>query len=437
MKLLAVTVSYRTVPIAELERASVSSAALGRALPCLLRAPDVLEALILSTCNRTEIYAWVKDPEEALEQIRLYLEDLQGLPPGWTERRCKVLVGEEAIRHLFVVTAGLDSMVQGEAEIQGQVKDAYKAAAALGAVGPHLHALFRCALEAGKKARTSTGLSRVAHSLPRAAVRAIDAVLGELSGREVLVVGSGQVAAGSLRALSAAGARAGVAARRLGAAESLADRLGAFALPIEAVEDALVAVDAAIFATAAPQPLIGRTALGRALAARGGAPLVVVDLGLPRNVDPKAAELDSGKLGFTLYDLERLDREGFTVPGGREPQLERAMEIALAEAERCVAWFRSRPADAVAAALQAHAARIAAAEAELAANRIPGLDERQRAAVELAIRKGVRKIVHVPTVRAKEACSRGDQALVDAAWWLFGLEGGAPSDHALPKEGPG
>ncbi len=426
MKLLAVTITYRHTALADLERTAVPSVRLGDALPCLLRAPDVQEAIILSTCNRTEVYAWVKDAEVGADQVRLFLEELNGLPAGWTKSRCRVLVGENVIRHLFAVAAGLDSMVQGESEIQGQVREAYKAGADLGAVGPHLHALFRWALEAGKRARAGTGLSRAADSLPRAAARAVDASLGGLPGREVLVVGSGKMATASLRALQAAGARAGVAARRLEAAESLAERLDVFALPMDAVEDALVAVDAAVFATASPDPLLGPAQLRRVLRARQGRPLTLVDLGVPRNIDPRTADIPDGKDGLALYDLERLEREGFTDPAGREAALDRAGEIVQTEAERCVAWFRSRPADAVVAAIQAHAAAVAAAEAEQAARRIPGLDERQRAAVESAIRRGVRKIVHLPTVRAKEACSRGDEALLEAARWLFGLGGDGP-----------
>lgn len=422
MTLLAVTISHRTAPLEELERAAVPLSALTEALPCLLRAPDVREAIVLSTCNRTEIYAWVKETEPAAEQVWLFLEDLKDLPSGWTKSRGRVLAGEEVIRHLFAVTAGLDSMVQGESEIQGQVKTAYQTAAGIGAVGPHLHGLFRWALEAGKKARATTGLSRARESFPRAAVRAVDAGLGGVAGKEVLVVGSGAMAAASLRALSAAQARVGVSARRLKAAEELANQFDAFALPLEALPDALVAADAVVFATSAPHALIGPTEMRRALASRNGSPLVLVDLGLPRNVHPATAELEGGEKRLALFDLERLDRDGFTVPKGREAQLDAATQITITEAERCVAWFRAKPADAVVAAIQAQAAHVAEHEAALAVKRISGLDERQRAEVEQAIRRTVRKVVHVPTVRAKEACSRGDDNLLEAARWLFGLD---------------
>ncbi|HWO70197.1 MAG TPA: glutamyl-tRNA reductase [Actinomycetota bacterium] len=419
MKLLALVLSHRTLPIRELERVTVPETLLPGALPCLLRAPDVREAVILSTCNRTEVYAWVGDPEAAAREIRLFLEGLKGLPPGWTERRGRILVGEEVIRHLFEVAAGLDSMARGEAEIQGQVRAAYRVAAAAGAVGPHLHGLFRWALEAGKRARAATGLSREREGIPRAAVRAIEAALGALAGREVVVVGSGRIAAGSVRALARAGARPRVVARRAETARELAERFGGVGLPLAALVPAMAAADAVVFATAAPAPLAGPEEISRALAGRDG-PLVVVDLGLPRNVDPAVLALRGP---IVLYDLERLEREGFTAPGGREAQLAEASEIVLVEAERCVAWFRSRPADRVVAAIQARAARIARAEAEDALRRIPGLDERQREAVARAIHRSVRKVVHLPTVRAKEACARGDDGLVEAARWLFGVDG--------------
>jgi glutamyl-tRNA reductase len=419
MPLLALTATYRHTSLEDLERLAVDPEELAEALPCLLRAPDVREGIVLSTCNRVEIYAWVRDPEAASEQIRLFLEDLKDLPPGWTRSRTVVLRGEEVIRHLFMVAAGLDSMVVGESEIQGQVREAYKRAAALGAVGPHLHGLFRWALEAGKRARSSTGLARAHESFPKAAVRAIAACLGDLAGREVAVVGNGRMAAATARALARAEARTCVLARRPEAAEALAAEVGGTSAPLERIEGALERVDAAVFATSAPEPLLGADRLAPVLRARGGRPLVLVDLGLPRNVHPDVAELGGG---LELFDLGRLDAAGFTAPGGREAQLGAAADIVLVEAERCIAWFRSKPADAVVAAIQAQAARVAEAEARAAA-RIPGLDERQRAAVEHAIRRTVRKLVHTPTVRAKEASARGDEGLLQAARWLFGIDG--------------
>ncbi len=417
MSLLALTMSHRHVPLEDLERAAIASSELAEALPCLLRAPEVREAVVLSTCNRVEIYAWVGDPEAAAEQIRLFLEDLKDLEPGWTLGRALVLRHDEVIRHLFRVTAGLDSMVVGESEIQGQVREAYARAAALGAVGPHLHGLFRWALEAGKRARSTTGLARAHESFPRAAVRAIETALGPAHGIEALVVGNGRMARASARSLARAGARVWVAARRPEAARELADLVGGEPLTLAGLGEALAEVDAAVFATSAPEPLVGREALAPVLRARGGRPLVLVDLGLPRNVDHDVVGLD----GLRLYDLEGLDREGFTAPGGREAQLASAADLVTIEAERCVAWFRARPADEVVAAIQAQAARIAEAEARAAA-RIPGLDDRQRAAVERAIRRTVRRLVHTPTVRTKEACARGDDTLLQAARWLFGLD---------------
>jgi glutamyl-tRNA reductase len=394
----------------------------------------VLETVVLSTCNRTEIYAWVRDPEAAFDQLGLYFEELQSLPEGWVREHCGFLIGEETIRHLFAVAAGLDSMVRGESEIQGQVRTAYKQAAELGAAGPHLHALFRWALECGKRARNGTGLSKIADSLPHSATRAIEAVLHGVDGREVLVVGSGKVAAGAVRSLRAAGARVAVVARRLDAARDLATRLGGSALPFDAVDEALAAADAAVFATAAPHPLVDRTDVVRALAERNGGSLVIVDLGVPRNVDPTLSTVPRARRGLELYDLERLDREGFTGPEAREQELSRAAGIVDEEADRCISWFKARPADAIATAIQARGDEVAAAEVALALRRMPGLGDRQREAIEQAIRHGIRRILHVPTVRTKQACARGDDAVLEAARWLFDLE----VDHgfaAAPAKG--
>ena len=433
MPLLAFTMTYRDVPFDDLERVAIGNDELAEALPCLLRAPDVREALVLSTCNRVEIYTWAGDPEPATEQIRLFLEDLKDLPMGWTRDRARILVGDDVIRHLFGVTAGLDSMVTGESEIQGQVRTAYKRASAMSAVGPHLHGMFRWALEAGKRTRSTTGLGRSKDPFPRAAVHAIERILGGVEDREVLVIGNGKMAVATIRALSAAGARIGIAARRLEAAEELADGFDAFAVPLHTLEDALVRADAAVFATSAPEPLIGPAGFRRVIAERHGRPLAVVDLGLPRNIHPDTALLDGGKDGFDLFDLVRLDREGDASPAGRAAQIGAANEVALIEAEKCVAWFRSKPADAIVAAIQSQAAHVADVEAQAAA-RIPGLDERQRAAVEQAIRRTVRKVVHTPTVRAKEACARGDEHLLQAARWLFGIDGRTETGVAETEE---
>jgi glutamyl-tRNA reductase len=418
--LVAVGVSHATTPLEELERVAVPSGSLPEALPCLLRAPDVREAIVLSTCNRTEIYAWAKDVHAASEQIRLFLEDLRDLPPGWMARNARCMAGDEVIRHLFAVSAGLDSMVVGESEIQGQVRAAYRTAAALGAVGPHLHGLFRWALEAGKRARNGSGLRKARQSFPRAAVRAIEASLDTVEGREVVVVGNGVMAEASVKALATRGARVRVVARRLEAAEALAQRFDAVPLPVGALREALATADAGIFATSAPEPLVDAEDLALVLGRRAGRPLVLVDLGLPRNIDPLAGSLDAH--GLELLDLASLEAEGYTTPSGHATQLERATTITITEAERCIAWFRTRPADAVVAAIQAQAARIAEEEVAAAVGRINGLDERERAAIEQAIRRSVRKVVHLPTVRTKEACARGDDALLEAARWLFGVE---------------
>ena len=434
MPLLAVTASHRDVPLEELGRLSIPHSLLPEAVPCLLRAPAVKEALVLSTCNRTEIYTWVGDPTEAASQIQLFLEDLLHLPMGWIGPRIVIREGDEVIRHLFRVTAGLDSMVLGESEITGQVREAYRTAVAMASVGPHLHGLFRWSLEAGKRVRRTTGLARATDSFPRAARRAIDAELGGIQGKEVLVVGSGKMAAAALRRMEDDGIRLGVVARRLEAAEALAAAHGAFALPMDALEDALVAADGAVFATSAPEPLLGPDAIERVRRNRGGRPLVIVDLGLPRNVDP--GKSDPTATGIRLHDLAGLDTAGFTVPGGRDAQLTAAADIIATESERCVAWFRAKPADSVVAAIQAQARHMAETEAAAATKRIAGLDERQRAAVERAIEQTVRKVVHLPTVRTKEACARGDEHLLQAARWLFGLDDvDAELSSAVPKKG--
>ncbi len=414
MNLLTLSLTFRTASLADLERVAIREAALGEALSRLLLGREVLEAALISTCNRTEVYAWVADPGRAEAEIRSFLEDFQGLPRGWTHPRSRILHGEEAIRHLFLVAAGLDSMVLGETQIQGQVKEAYRAAAELGSLGPNLHAIFRWALEAGKKARAATGLARARRSLSRAGVEALLHHLGRADGKEVLVVGAGKMAGLSMEVLLREGARVRVAVRR---PEAARPRAGAEVISIGEMDAALVRADAAIFATASLHLVLTRERLVKVMRERGGRALVLVDLGMPRNVDPGAAELK----GVELYDLERLERDGFTGPGGWEEELERARAIALAEAEECLEWLRSRAADRVVRRIQDLAAEVAEAEAERVLRKLPGAGPSEREAVAAAIRRAVRKLVHLPTVRAKEAAARGDDSLLEAAAWLFGL----------------
>jgi len=417
LSLVALGVSHETASLADLEQIAIRPAALGDALSRLLMAPDLLEAVVLSTCNRTEIYAWARSSEPALHQTRAALEEFQGLPRGWTTERSATCSGDAVIRHLFLVAAGLESMVPGESEVQGQVREAYRVAAEIGSVGPNLHALFRSALEAGKKARAGTALAGARRGLSEAAVETVAERLGDLSDKSILIVGTGKMAGLAIPALRQRGAGVRVATRRMEAASALADRLDVQAVPMHDLATELEHMDAVVLATVAPHFLLTKEQVGRAVSSKNGRPLLIVDLGLPRNVEPAAGEIE----GVTLYDLEQLGAEGSTRSRERDAEIERARATALEEAGRCADDFRERAADEFVSRMYNMTGEIARAELERALRKVHGLDEEGRAAVEAAMSRAVRKIVHRPTVRAKEAATRGDEEMLEAAKWLFGL----------------
>ena len=430
MSLVALSLSHKTANLADLERASIRPAALGDALSRLLMESHILEAAVLSTCNRTEVYAWGENPEQTLKQIGSTLEDFQGLGRGWVSERSAVHFGDAVIHHLFLVVSGLDSMVPGEAQIQGQVRDTYRAASEIGSVGPNLHTLFRWALEAGKRARTDTALAQARRSLSTAAVEALYSKLGDLQGKRVLMVGTGKMAGMAIPVLRERGAEVRVATRRTEVASALATRLGVSAIPIHDLEKELEGADAVVFATIAPHFVLTHEQGSRLASARDNRPLLLIDLGLPRNVDPTLGELP----GMDLYDLERMSTVGLT--GGRDwdIELEKARKIALEEARACADAFRAKAANDLVSRIHDNAEDVASAELERALKKVPDLDDAGREAVEAALRRAVRKLVHVPTVRAKEAASQGDEDLLTAARYLFGFpEESSPREDASPS----
>ena len=426
MTVVALSVSFRTVPLSELARLVVPRHSAGEALARLIMADEVREVSILSTCNRSEVYAWVGDPGAAVADLHILLEDLWDVPRGWLRRRCTKMIGAAAVEHLHLVTAGLDSMVPGESQIQGQVRDAYRTAAESGTLGPHLHLLFRSALESGKKARATSRIDRIRRSIPKAGVEALAGALDGLHGRHVVVVGNGKMATAAVEDLHLAGATIQVAARRPEVAPLPASGEHPCPIPIAEIDQALVTTDAVIFATTAPHVLFPRDRAARVAKRRGGRPLVVLDLGMPRNVAPEAGELD----GLHVYDLARLHDEGYTSARGLEDELDRAREVVAAEALACVTRLRARAASDFGTRVHALAAEVAAIEAERVFRKVPDLDEQGREAVTVAVNRAVRKLLYAPTVRGREAAEQGQEDVLAVAWWLFGLE-----DHLGPPEG--
>jgi glutamyl-tRNA reductase len=398
MRLSLVGISHRHAPVEVRERVALDSresAALAREL-----AGDG-ECVCLSTCNRTELYAVGEGTDEQALQA---LASLGGDEVAALSYR---LADHAAALHLFRVAAGLDSLVPGEGEILGQVRSAYEA----GTTGPLLNRLFHDALHAGKRARTQTTIAESPASVSSAGAALAQQVFGELSGRRVLVVGAGKVGELAARSLAARGAEiAGVANRSESRGEDLARRFGARAVPLEALARELASVDVVVTCTGAPGFLLGPEDVRD----RRGRPLFVIDLAVPRDVDPAVNGLD----GCYLYDIDDLEAVVESSLAGRRREAERAEAIVAEEAERFRAWQASLDVVPTIASLRARAEAIRSAELSKAK-----LSDEQREAVDSITAQIVNKLLHLPTVRMKEAAAAADGVLyADAVRHLFGLE---------------
>jgi glutamyl-tRNA reductase len=420
VSVVVIGLNHRTAPLDLLERMAVGEGAQAKALHDLCDREHVTEAMILSTCNRTEVYAVAERFHAAYSDIRSFLGDLSYLPPEAFADHLYVHYDSAAAAHLLSVTAGLDSAVLGESEIQGQVRQAWDRARTDGATGPVLNLLVRHALEAGKRARTETGIGRNIASVSQAAVAMADDRLGGIAGRTVLVVGAGEMGEGMAVALAGAGvAEIRVANRTVARAEALAERVGGRSVPLTDLAGELADVDLMLTSTGARSLLLEHADLEPVMASRPDRPLLVVDIAVPRDVDAAVSELD----GVTLLDMDDLRR--FTDIGLAERRREVAgvEHILNEELERYLGATSAREIAPVVVALRSSAEAVRVAEVERLRHRLGPLDERESALVDAVTQGLMNKLLHRPTVVLKDAAGspRGDR-LVAALRELFEIE---------------
>ena len=377
-RLLAVGVSHRHAPLELRERLYLAD---GHAIDLAKE----LGAVVLSTCNRTEIYLEGGDSEVARFELERHSGlELEGVLATWE--------GGEAVEHLFRVAAGLDSLVPGEAQILGQVRLAYEAALGAGATSPVLNRLFEDALHTGKRVRTEAKLAEMPESVAASAVDLAERELGSLDGKRALLFGAGRMSELAARDLRGRRAEVVVSSRTLESAQELTERVGGRAAPFDAVAVELTEADIVISATRCPYPILHAEAVQSRTK-----PLVLVDIAVPRDLDPAIGELES----CTLFDIDALG--GGLV--GREEDVREAEQIVAEEAARFAEWHRSRVAAPAIAALRRHAEEIRAEELARAEPRLAELSERERKTVETLTAQIVNKLLHAPTVRAKETGS--------------------------------
>jgi glutamyl-tRNA reductase len=421
VSVVVIGLNHRTAPLDLLERMTIGDGQLPKALHDLCTREHISESLVLSTCNRTEVYAVAERFHGAYSDIRGFLADFSFLPPEDFSDHLYVHYDSAAAAHLLAVTAGLDSAVLGESEIQGQVKVAWERARDEGTAGPALNLLLRHALEAGKRARTETGIARNIASVSQAAVAMTGQRLGGVAGRTVVVLGAGEMGEGMAVALAGAGAGDVLVANRTQArAAELAARVGGRAVPLVELPERLAEVDVLLTSTGSRAPMIERADLEPVMAGRADRPLLIVDIAVPRDVDPAVAQGP----GVTLLDMD--DLRGFAAAGVAERRREVAAVEAILdeELERYVGATSAREVAPMIVALRERAEAARSAELDRLRGRYDDLDERQLDMVDAVTRGLVAKLLHQPTVVLKDAAGspRGDR-LVAALRELFEIEG--------------
>jgi glutamyl-tRNA reductase len=409
MRLVLVGTSHHRAPVELRERVALEREQ-AQALAARLAAGG-REAVCLSTCNRTELYLAADDGEQAERDAVAALAELE----PEVEHALYRLRDQAAALHLFRVAAGLDSLVPGEGEILGQVRVAHE----LGSTGALLDRVFRQALHSGRKVRAQTAIGHSPASVSSAAAALAEQVFGDLGGRSILLVGAGAISEQAARNLLSRGARISfVANRSLDRARELADRLGAEALPLERIADELAQADVVVASTSAPGFVLDAATVARAMGGRRGGQLLLIDLAVPRDLDPAIHELD----GCYLYDIDDLQAIVAETLSGRRREAERAESLVAAEAEKFHEWHASLDVVPAIASLRARAEEIREAELRKAEGLLGRLDESQRRAVEAVTAQIVNKLLHLPTVRMKEAAAAADGVLyAEAVRHLFGL----------------
>ncbi len=399
MSLLVVGINHRSSPLSLLERVTVVPDRLGKAVAGLAMRDNIREAVVLSTCNRTEVYVVTELFHGAYSDVRDFLCELGDLSSDQLVPHLYSQHDATAVAHLFEVAAGLDSAVLGESEILGQVRTAWETALAEGAARSTLNLLFRTAVEAGKRARTETGIARGTASVSHAAVEMITDVIGDLKGKRVLVVGAGAMGEGVATALHrAGGADLLVANRSAERASALADRIGGVAVAFDRLNEAIGAADVIVASTGAEEHVL-TVDLVRSVRSgpRSARPLHIIDIAVPRDVEAGVADL----AGVTVLDLDDLRDWAARGLSHRAAEAERARAIVWEEVERFGTESTARQAAPLVAALRATAEGIRRHELERFGSGLASLDDNQRQAVEALTKSIIAKLLHEPSVRLK------------------------------------
>src|SRR6266508_3214893 len=421
MNIIALGLNHRTAPVELRERLAVTETRLPEALARLKRWPGIDEGVILSTCNRVELYAVAKDAEYGLESLREYMVTIDsGVNPEQIEPHLYRLEGAEAIRHLFRVTASLDSMVVGEPQILGQVKDAFEAGLAQKSTGVVLNKVVKKAISVGKRVRTETKIAENAVSVSYAAVELAKKIFQNLSEKTVLLVGIGEMGKLAARHLIGAGVRhVMIANRNYERAIDLAKRFDALPVPFNQVHHEMAGADIVLCATAADTYVIGPDDVHRALRSRKNRPMFLIDISDPRNIDPAVGSLDNAY----LYNIDDLQSQVVTNLEQRRLEALKAEDIVRGEVPPVVLWLKSLEVVPTIVALRRKADSILREEIDRILAKLGPLSPRQRELVEELATAITNKLLHSPLIALKaEADSSNGALFAETAQRLFDLE---------------
>jgi len=432
-ELLALGISHKTAPVALRERLAFTDHEAEEFAERVSASAAVHEAVVISTCNRTEVYLVVGDPVRAESEVLSLLAERAGIRPTelaeamYSPRNC------DAARQLYRVTAGLESMILGEAEVQGQVRRAHERAMRAGATGPMSNRLFTAALTTGKRVRAETAIGASRVSVPSVAVDLAQSVLEGLDGRQVVIIGTGETSELTARALADQGAHVVfVANRHADRALSLAERFGGTVAGMDRLPEQLASADIVLSSTASPHPLVGRDELEVVMRERGGRPLVLIDIAVPRDVEPSCAELE----GVSLYDIDDLQALVMRNLNTRAEELPRALEIVEEEIRRFARWLGQLDSLPTVSALRAHADGVV--EQVLAENsgRWESASPRDLARVEAIARSVMARLLHEPTIRMRALGEERGHAMLELVRELFALhdEDAAAAPGRAPAE---
>jgi len=420
MYLLVGGLSHKTAPVEIRETLEISLMKLDEALNDLLVRPSVKEGVIVSTCNRTEIYTIASEVPAGKEDILQFLSHYHQWDPGELAKYLYFYDNREAINHLFKVTSSLDSMVVGEAQILGQVKEAYAHALDRKATSIILNRLFNHAIAVGKKARSQTSIGESAVSISYAAVELAKQIFEDLTGHTVMILGAGEMGELTVQHLVDNGVSSVLVANRTPKrAEELAKRFKGRAVPFDHLVDYVAEADIVISSTAAQEYVINRKDMGRVISKRRGKPIFLIDIAVPRDIDPRVNKLEN----VFLYDIDDLEGVVKTNVAEREKEARKVHTIIHSEVDEFSAWLHSLDVTPTIAALRKKADEIRAAEVEKIMNKLNGLSEREKNLVRTLAGGIINKLLHQPIVKIKESTRQKDgYVYVESLRQLFDLQ---------------